>query len=266
VKNSCPCPRPIPLAVLVLHLVLLPAFWALAEEYRNPSDGIQSMRFEGGLLSLQTKDAPLDKLLSELARVAMLNVVSDGPLEGRVTVYLEGLPLDKAFRKILRGKGMSFVYAAKGAASPKEYRLEEVRVYVAKGDTGEGRRYSYASAPAERAANASPSRRMQPRSPPASTAPRPPEMGSREDAERLFSDLMEGNLDGLNEIAEKLKEQNPQAQEQIEAFLQSLEQARVRAEESGEAIAPPEGLRNIQMLMQQLYRGSRPPEAGEPQE
>jgi hypothetical protein len=70
---------------------------------------------------------------------------------------------------------------------------------------------------------------------------------------------MEGNLDGLNEIAERLKEEDPQAGEQIDEFLEALEEARIEAEESGEPILPLKGLEDMQRFMQHLNRGRPPP-------
>ncbi len=125
-------------------------FQVPAEEYRSPADGIQSMRYEDGRLSLEAKDASLDKVLSELARMAMLTIIADGPIEGRITVYAERLPLEKALRKILRGKDTSFVYAAKAETSPTEYDVTEVRIYLAKADKGEASRYSYTRKSEER--------------------------------------------------------------------------------------------------------------------
>ena len=112
-----------------------------AEEYRSPSDGIQLMKYEDGRLSLEVKDASLEKVLNELAQMAMLTIIADGPLEGRITVYADRLPLEKALRKILRGKDTSFVYAAKVETSPTEYDVVEVRIYLAKADKGETSRY-----------------------------------------------------------------------------------------------------------------------------
>lgn len=246
------------LTVLALILVLIP-LQAKAEEVSNPSIGIRSMRYEDGLLSLDAKDAPLDKVLEELARLAMVTIVSDGPAEGRVTVYLDRVPLDKALRKILRGKDTSFVYGAEPNTSPPRYAVREVRIYVAEGDKGEVRRYSYASSDRKRDAPPAPAMPSPRRQPTGNPTPRPspriPGVESREEVQRLISDLMEGNLDGLNEIAEKLKAQNPEAEEQIEEFLDSLEEARIRAEETGEPFSPLGGLGNMQMLMQQLRRG-----------
>ena len=215
-------------------------FQVPAEEYRSPADGIQSMRYEDGRLSLEAKDASLDKVLSELARMAMLTIIADGPIEGRITVYADRLPLEKALRKILRGKDTSFVYAAKAETSPTEYDVMEVRIYLAKADKGEASRYSYTRKSEERKRASSPPRsraqasrkRSSPFRPPAG-APPVPDMATSEEAKRLLSELMKGNLDGLDAIAERLKDQNPQVEEQIDEFLESLEEARMIAEENG---------------------------------
>jgi hypothetical protein len=238
-----------------------------AEEFRSPSDGIQSMIYEEGRLSLDARNASLDKLLSEVARMAMLTIVADGPIEGRVTVYTDRLPLEKALRKILRGKDTSFVYTAKADTSPAEYEVMEVRIYLEKAGQGEPRRYSYSRKKQEEddARDLSRPRRGRGRGP--GTAPRSPSasrtvppIGPTEDAQRFISELMEGNLDGLDEIAQKLKDQNPQVEEQIEEFLESLEDIKARAGESGSQIPDLEGLGNMQNLMEQMMqRGRMPP-------
>ena len=115
-----------------------------AEEYRSPSDGIQSMEYAEGRLSLEAQDASLDKVLRELSRMAKLTVIADGPIEGRITLHADHLPLEKALRKILRGIDTSFVYTAKAETSPKEYEIKQVRIYVSNGEKGEPRRYSFA--------------------------------------------------------------------------------------------------------------------------
>jgi hypothetical protein len=222
------------------------------------------MRYEDGLLSLETKNASLDKVLSELSRMAMITIISDGPIEGNITLYVDRLPLEKALRKILRGKATSFVYTAEAETSPPRYSVREVRVYSAKAEKGEGRRYSYASK--ERTEAARPSRpargtrRRPPRAPVERLSPDIPDIGPREDAQELLSELMKGNFDGLDEIAERLKEKNPQIEEQIDEFLESLEEARMRAEESGEPIPPLEGLGDIRRFMRQMKSGRAPPD------
>jgi len=235
-----------------------------AEEYRSPADGIQSMKYEDGRLSLEAKEASLDKVLNELARMAMLTIIADGPIEGRITVYAHRLPLEKALRKILRGKDTSFVYAAKAETSPTEYDVMEVRIYLAKADKGEASRYSYTQKSEERKRASSPPRsraevsrkRSSPFRPPAG-APSVPDMATSEEAKRLLTELMQGNLEGLDAIAEKLKDQNPQAEEQIDEFLESLEEARISAEEGGAPMPPLEHLGNIQTLMNQMFQKGR---------
>ncbi len=239
-------------------------FQVPAEEYRSPSDGIQSMKYEDGRLSLEAKDASLDKILSELSRMAMLTIIADGPIEGRITLYADRLPLEKALRKILRGKDTSFVYTAKAETSPTEYEIMEVRIYLTKADKGETRRYSYARKREQRKRASSPpspraevSRiRSSPFRPPAG-APPIPDMATSEEGQRLLSELMKGNLDGLDKIAEKLKDQNPLVEEQIDEFLESLEDARMRAEEGGMPIPPLEHLGDMQTLMKQMLEKGR---------
>lgn len=252
-------------------LALLP-FQVPAEEYRSPSDGIQSMRYEDGRVSLETKDASLDKVLKELARMAMLTIIADGPIEGRITVYADRLPLEKALRKILRGKDTSFVYAAKAETSPTEYDITEVRIYLATADKGEASRYSYSRKREERTKTPRPPRpraevspgRSSPFRPPAG-APPVPDMITNEDGQRLLSDLMEGDLEGLDEIAEKLKEQHPQVAEQIDEFMESLEDMRMRAQESGQPMPPLEHLGDIQTLMKKMLEKGRMSPGQEPE-
>lgn len=235
-----------------------------AEEYRSPSDGIQSMKYEDGRLSLEAKDALLDKVLTELSRMAMLTIIADGPIEGRITVYADRLPLEKALRKILRGKDTSFVYAAKAETSPTEYDVTEVRIYLAKADKGETSRYSYTRKSEEgKKTSGSPRSRREvsrkrnsPFRPPAGTLS-VPDMATSEEGQRLLSELIEGNFDGLDEIAERLKDKNPQIEEQIDEFLEALEDMRISAEESGQPLPPLDQLGGIQTLMKHMIEKGR---------
>ncbi len=233
----------------------------VAEEFRSPSDGIQSMIYEDGLLSLDARNASLDKILSEVARMAMLTIVADGPIEGRVTVYTTRLPLEKALRKILRGKDTSFVYTAKADTSPAEYEVMEVRIYLAKAGQGEPRRYSYSQKREDRDREADRSRPRSGRAPSRGSPPRSPSvprsvppMAPSVDAQLLIKELMDGDLEGLDEIAEKLKDQNPQVEDQIEEFLESLEDIRAGTGPDGSPIPGLEGLGNMQNLMEQMMR------------
>ncbi len=250
--------------VLAVLLLAWPPCQAQAETFRSPSDGIQSMVYEDGRLSLDARNASLDKLLKEVARMARLTVVADAPIEGNVTVYADRVPLEKALRKILRGIDTSFVYTAKAGASPAEYEVAEVRIYLAKTGQGETRRYSYARNRADETEDRSRSARRPgrgrgavPRSPSAIRPP-PPPIGSTEEARRLITELMQGNLDELDDIAERLKAQNPEVEAQIEEFLESLEEVTSREAFEGQAPIPSlEGLGSMQNLMEQMRQRRR---------
>jgi hypothetical protein len=194
--------------------------------------------------------------------MALITIISDGPVEGRLTLYVDRLPLDKALRKILRGKDTSFVYAAEVETSPTQYVVKEVRIYVAKADKGEARRYSHASKEAKKTAPRSrkpPSRRKPYGSRSANKSAATPNIATNEETQQIISELMEGNFDGLNEIAERLSEANPEVEEQINEFLEQLEDARISAEENGEPFSPLEGLGDMRAIMHQLYRGGKSP-------
>lgn len=256
-------------ALAAALLLLLPCLQTRAEEFRSPSDGIYSMTYEAGRLSLDARDASLDKLLKELARMAMLTVVSDAPIEGQVTVYADRLPLEKALRKILRGKDTSFVYTAAGGTSPPEYEVAEVRLYLAKGGDAQPQRYSYADrrgeAEADRAGESRRSRERADRSGnrgpgprPPNVPPLPPDLGMDEEAQRFISAIMEGDYDGLDAIAEKLNDQDPQVKEQLEALMKSMEEARMRAEESGFPVPSSlEELGGMDPFMREMLQGGR---------
>lgn len=249
-------------AAAAVLIAALP-FRAPAEEYRSPSDGIQSMKYEDGRLSLEAKDASLDKILTELARMAMVTIVSDGPIQDRVTAYADRLPLEKALKKILRGKDTSFVYAARDEAVPTEYDVVEVRIYLAKTDKGEARRYSYPQREESKRAPHPPRSRTEvsrKRNPPfGAMAGRPPipDLATAEEGQRILSELMKGDIEGLEKLAEKLKDQSPQAQEQIDEFLKSLEDIRTRAEESGRPLPSFEGLGDIQSRINRMLERQR---------
>ena len=261
------------LAVAALFLLLLPSSSPpLAREARTGADGIQRIEYSEatGRLSLETKDAPLEKVLQEISRVARITVISDGALEGKVTVYIDDLPLDRALRKVLRGQAFTFEFAATpGAASSDAYRLTEVRIFLGDGDTSQGRRYTY-----DRGAGAAPKKpytrpraantpRIEPRiPPPPRDLPSAADIPSQSEAKRVLSDLMDGNLEALNEIAERMGADNPQVQEQIDRFLESMEESRQRAEEQGYSVPPMEGLGGMGMIMQQLMKGRNKPPAG----
>jgi len=248
---------------LVFLLAVFPVFLTRAlDVYANPTQGILSVGYEEERLSLRTKDAPLEKVLEEVARLAGLTVTTDGPVEGKVTVHIESLPTDAALKKILRGKDMTLHYT-KGAdaSNTKDFRLTEVRVFVAEGDKGKERVFSYARKPRPKRTTkarprsrtgSSPHRTIRPRLD-REDEPDPSSTSVRDEAERFLSGLMEGDFDALNEVAERLREENPEVQDQIDQFVESLEQARESSEE-GNPIPSMQGLGNLGLIMQRMMK------------
>ncbi len=254
----------------ILFLPLLVLFLAAplpgaGEEYRNASDGILSMRYSDGRLSLETRDAPLGKVLQELARLAEVNIVSDGPMEDRVTVYMNGLPTDAAAKKILKGKGLSFIYRplAPGDAAG-DYRLEEIRIYVSQGSSGKAQTFSYdkgstsSSRPrtdrqaAIRERNA---RRAESRARARTRQDHTPRDDAGSEADQFLSGLLGGNLEALDEVADRLRAENPEARAQIDQFLETLEEAKARAAESGNEVPSLENMGSMGAVMQQMLGG-----------
>ena len=262
-SKRCRRPLPVQTGISVCFLFLVLCLFSPAvngQEYLNPSEGILSMQYQDGLLSLETRDAPLNRVLEETSRLAELVITSNGPLEGNLTVYIEKLPPDAAMKKILRGKDLSLLYTPQsGTPSGKQYALKEVRIYLPEEGSGSEHQYSYTKKTTSKS-KAKTRPRFRPRLPSRkrTVTPSDPNDGppgsytpSRDQAERFLSGLMEGDFSALNEVAERLKEENPEAQEQIDAFLESLEEARGNADD-GNPISSIQDLGNLGTIMQQM--------------
>ena len=244
----------------VLLATLLPASSPRAAEHRNTSEGILSLAYEDGLVSLQTRDAPLGKVLEELARITEISIRADGALQGNLTIYIEKKPPDLAVKKILRGKDVTFLYTpAPEDPGSGVYRLKEVRIFLPEDGRGEERQYSYQrespTPPPPRPNMRNRYRPTPPRGPPpreeeAQPSPPPPPAG---EAEKFVSGLMEGNFDALNEVAERIKQENPEAREQINHFLESLEEAKQRAAD-GNPVPSLQGLGNLGVIMNEMMK------------
>lgn len=249
---------------VILAGTLFPALlafpsWGVAPT-QSSTEGILSLVYESGLLSLQTRDAPIGKVLEEVARIAELTVTADGNLQGNLTVYIDKQPPDQAMRKILRGKDVTFLYARRAAGDPAgEFRLREVRIFLPETAKGGDGQFSYRPEPPP--AHPGPRGRTgfrpmpPPEPPPAddeSFQPASPP-GPGPDAEKFLSGLMEGNFEALNEVAERIKEENPEAREQIDRFLENLEEAKQRAAD-GNPVPSLQGLGNLGVLMHEMMK------------
>lgn len=259
-------------AILILSLFWNgPAASALAAEpepsetYRSPSEGIVFLRAEPGTLSLDVRDAPLERILQEISRLADVTITADGPLQGKVTLRAEKLPLDTALKKLLKGRDMTCLYGPeKASGAPERYRLQSVRIYLEEGKEGSGRLYSYAREPASTDRTRKPdgtprmsrTREVQPEPapPPAPPPPPPPPVGgirSPEEAKRFMTEILRGNPEQLDDIVERLKRENPEVQEQIDQFLESIEEAQKRARETGRPFPALGDLGELGSLLQQ---------------
>ncbi len=224
----------------------------LAEEYEDQGAGILSLRYIDNRLTVETTAADLDKVLQELSLITGVTIVSDAPVTGQLTLRINDYPLDKAMRKILRGKDISFIYAAPVDVPDDRCALKEVRIYLGGGDSGQGLNYSYNAAKKEKKKSYSKKTRRKK----TSHARRPrPKGTSQSNPRQLYSDLMEGNINDLEELGEWLKEENPGTQDQVDQFMEYLEEAKDRAEETGQPFPELEGLEGMGMIMHQMFKG-----------
>jgi hypothetical protein len=83
---------------------------------------------DGGRLSARLDGVPLPQVLRLLARAVPVTVTARGPLpDARVTATLEGVELEVAVKRLLRGHSYVLVYAAEAAPSgPPARRLVEI--------------------------------------------------------------------------------------------------------------------------------------------
>ncbi|MBI1733610.1 MAG: hypothetical protein HYR51_00405 [Candidatus Rokubacteria bacterium] len=94
--------------------------WLLSPASRVSAD--VSVRLAGGLVSVEAHDVPLRDLLAEVGTATGTKITVDaGVGAGRTSVSFERLPVDEAFRRILRAHGIGLIYSAR--------QLIEVRVY-----------------------------------------------------------------------------------------------------------------------------------------
>lgn len=237
-----------------------------AEIYRSPSEGILSLHVQEGTLSLDVREAPLDRVLQEISRLADIAITSDGPLQGKVTFRAEKIALDTALKKLLKGRDMTCLYGpVNSSGSPRDtYRLKTVRIYLPEGKEAPGRLYSYARPPpstqgTRKAEGGPPAAAVQasrpepaPPPPPPPPPPLPPAATrSQEEAKRFMTEILRSSPDQLDDIVERLKRENPQVEEQIDQFLDSIEEAQQRARETGRPFPALQDLGELGSLLQQ---------------
>jgi hypothetical protein len=101
---------------------------------RNPGTAGSPLliRFSNNLLTVKLKDAPLEKVLTEIAHQAGIQIVFYGLLEGVVSADFTDLPLDEGLRRLIRDLDHIFLYR-EGKTGISEPEVKKVLVYSKKG-------------------------------------------------------------------------------------------------------------------------------------
>lgn len=263
--------------VAVWIVALVQSAWvAVAEQssapYHSTSEGVLQLSVHDEMLTVNLRDAPLAAVLEDIARQGevVLSLPDDrSALEKRVTMQFTDLPLERGLKKLLRGQSVVFIYESRGLTnskgsrtehSPDGYRLKEIRLLGPSSEKEAGRAPSSSSPvpvharepvqPAPPAARPGPSPTQEPRT----GAPSPESIRTREQAEKALAGLLQGNMDALQEMVQALKRDNPELRDQIDQFMESLEEARRRAEQEGTPFPPldPKGV--MAPFMDQMIR------------
>ena len=263
--------------VAVWIVALVQSAWvAVAEQssapYHSTSEGVLQLSVHDEMLTVNLRDAPLAAVLEDIARQGevVLSLPDDrSALEKRVTMQFTDLPLERGLKKLLRGQSVVFIYESRGLTnskgsrtehSPDGYRLKEIRLLGPSSEKEAGRAPPSSSPvpvharepvqPAPPAARPGPSPTQEPRT----GAPSPESIRTREQAEKALAGLLQGNMDALQEMVQALKRDNPELRDQIDQFMESLEEARRRAEQEGTPFPPldPKGV--MAPFMDQMIR------------
>jgi hypothetical protein len=85
------------------------------------------IRFEDGLITVQARNASIQSILAEWARVGETRIINAGGLTGEVTVELERVPERQALSILLRGAN-GFIARARAGASPGVSQFETISI------------------------------------------------------------------------------------------------------------------------------------------
>ena len=70
------------------------------------------VQVEDNLLTLRLKDAPLEKVLTEIAHQAGIQITFYGRMEGALSADFSDLPMEKGLRRLIRDFNYVFIYGA----------------------------------------------------------------------------------------------------------------------------------------------------------
>lgn len=236
------------------------------------SEGILQLSVQGEMLTVNLRDAPLAAVLEDIARQGemVLSLPDDrSTLQKTVTMQFTDLPLERGLRKLLRGQSVVFIYESTGPQhwsgdrsrrSPDGYRLKEIRLLGPSNEKGAGQTAPSFSSPSMQAREPVQPVPPVPRAGQSQTqesragTPYPESIRTREQAEKALTGLLQGNMDALQEMVQALKQDNPELRDHIDQFMESLEEARRRAEQEGTPFPPldPKGV--MAPFMEQIIR------------
>jgi hypothetical protein len=82
-----------------------------ANEKKAPlEENFLRVEFKNGLLKVSVDNQPFKKVLGEVAEKTGIAIVMKAPVNKNLTINFDYLPLEKAFRQILRGSNCVFIY------------------------------------------------------------------------------------------------------------------------------------------------------------
>jgi hypothetical protein len=89
--------------------------------------------YSEGLISIDARDVPLERVLKEVGQSAGVSVVLSGELDQRVRVRLNALPLAEAVRRLAADTVLVMIHEPRpaGVAGPD---IREIRVYAGSGE------------------------------------------------------------------------------------------------------------------------------------
>jgi hypothetical protein len=111
--------------LLLLASTVLAQDTAASGEFGNGTDYLR-VAFRDDLVTVTARNARLRDVLAEIARQSDLSVVSRSPLETRLTLEIEGLPLAEAVVRIMRGRSYMLHQAA---ATPNDTNGDTLWVF-----------------------------------------------------------------------------------------------------------------------------------------
>ncbi len=116
--------------LIILFLLISYQGIGYAEEKTPPVPEVQAQ-----FITIDFKDADINDVLRALASQQKVNIISDEPLKGRVTIHLTKVPFDTGLMALLNAYGLTYekegiIYKVKKITSKKPYTLSIERGYL----------------------------------------------------------------------------------------------------------------------------------------